>query len=148
MAELGRTLMLQGTSASVGKSFLVAGLCRVYARRGLRVAPFKSQNMALNAAVTAGGAEIGRAQAAQAEAAGIPAEAAMNPILLKAEGDHTCQLVLMGRSLGSFPAAEYRRMRERIWPQVEQSLQELRRRFDLVLIEGAGSIADIPQHMP
>src|ERR1700730_7240243 len=144
MAEhLGRTLMLQGTSSSVGKSFLVAGLCRVYARRGLRVAPFKSQNMALNAAVTADGAEIGRAQAAQAEAAGISAEAAMNPILLKAESDHTCQLVLMGRPLGSFPAAEYRRMREQLWPRDEQSLQDLRRRFDLVLIEGAGSPAEV-----
>ena len=144
MAErIARTLMLQGTASSVGKSFLVAGLCRVYARRGLRVAPFKSQNMALNAAVTIDGAEIGRAQAAQAEAAGITAEAAMNPILLKAERDHTCQVILMGRSLGSFPATEYRRMREQIWPQVEQSLQELRRRFDLVLIEGAGSPAEV-----
>lgn len=137
------TLMLQGASSSVGKSFLIAGLCRLYARRGLRVAPFKSQNMALNAAVTLDGAEIGRAQAVQAEAAGVAAEAAMNPILLKAERDHTCQVVVMGRSLGSFSAAEYRRMREQLWPQVERSLQDLRRRFDLVLIEGAGSPAEV-----
>ena len=137
------TLMLQGTSSSVGKSFLIAGLCRLYARRGMRVAPFKSQNMALNAAVTPDGAEIGRAQAVQAEAAGVAAEAAMNPILLKAERDHTCQVVVMGHSLGSFSAADYRRMRTRLWPQVEQSLHELRRRFDLVLIEGAGRPAEV-----
>jgi adenosylcobyric acid synthase len=138
-----RTVMLQGTSSSVGKSFLCAGICRLYARRGLRVAPFKSQNMALNAAVTPDGAEIGRAQAVQAEAAGVAAEAAMNPILLKAEGDHACQVVLMGRSLGSFPAAEYRRMRAGLWPQVERSLRDLRGRFDLVVIEGAGSPAEV-----
>lgn len=135
--------MLQGASSSVGKSFLCAGLCRLYARRGLRVAPFKSQNMALNAAVTLDGAEVGRAQAVQAEAAGVAAEAAMNPILLKADSDHTCQVVLMGRSLGSFRAAEYRLMRRRLWPQVESSLNDLRRRFDLVLIEGAGSPAEV-----
>ncbi|GAC1339738.1 MAG: cobyric acid synthase [Candidatus Dormibacteria bacterium] len=144
MAErLGRTVMLQGTSSSVGKSYLSAGLCRLYARRGLSVAPFKSQNMALNAAVTPDGAEIGRAQAVQAEAALVPAEVAMNPILLKAEGDHTCQVVVMGRSLGSFPAAEYRRMRAGLWPHVVDSLHDLRRRFDLVVIEGAGSPAEV-----
>ena len=141
--RLAPTLMLQGASSSVGKSFLVAGLCRLYARRGLRVAPFKSQNMALNAAVTPDGAEIGRAQAVQAEAAGVAAEAAMNPVLLKAEKDHTCQVVVMGRSLGTFSAADYRRMRGRLWPQIEQSLHDLRRRFDLVLIEGAGSPAEV-----
>jgi adenosylcobyric acid synthase len=135
--------MLQGTSSSVGKSFLCAGLCRLYARRGLRVAPFKSQNMALNAAVTPDGAEIGRAQAVQAEAAGVPAEAAMNPILLKAERDHTAQVVVMGRALGSVPAAEYRAMRRRLWPQVVAALDDLRGRFDLVVIEGAGSPAEV-----
>src|SRR5207302_7362186 len=106
--QRARTLMLQGTSSSVGKSYLTAGLCRLYARRGIRVAPFKSQNMALNSAVTLDGAEIGRAQAVQAEAALVPAEAAMNPILLKAEGESACQVVVMGRPLGSFSAAEYR----------------------------------------
>jgi adenosylcobyric acid synthase len=135
--------MLQGTSSSVGKSFLCAGLCRLYARRGLRVAPFKSQNMALNAAVTPTGAEIGRAQAVQAEAAMQPAEAAMNPILLKAERDHTSQVVLLGRPLGTFPASEYRALRPTLWPAVVESLQDLRRRFDLVVIEGAGSPAEV-----
>jgi adenosylcobyric acid synthase len=140
---LARTVMLQGTSSSVGKSFLCAGLCRLYARRGLRVAPFKSQNMALNAAVTPDGAEIGRAQAVQAEAAGVPAEAAMNPVLLKAEGDRVAQVVVMGRAAGSVGAADYRDLRRRLWPQVREALQDLRRRFDLVVIEGAGSPAEV-----
>jgi len=136
MAErVARTVMLQGTSSSVGKSYLSAGLCRLYARRGLRVAPFKSQNMALNAAVTPDGAEIGRAQAVQAEAARVPAEAVMNPILLKAESDRSCQVVVMGSSVGSFAAAEYRGMRAALWPQVVDALADLRGRFDLVVIE-------------
>jgi len=137
------TLMLQGTSSSVGKSFLAAGLCRLYARRGLRVAPFKAQNMALNSAVTPDGAEIGRAQAVQAEAAGVPPEAAMNPILLKAEGDSSCQVVVMGRSAGSFSAVAYRALRDTLWPQVADALDGLRGRFDLVVIEGAGSPAEV-----
>lgn len=143
MAELARTLMLQGASSSVGKSFLTAGLCRLYARRGLRVAPFKSQNMALNSAVTPDGREIGRAQAMQAEAACVPAEAVMNPILLKAEAESRCQVVVMGRSMGSVAAVEYRAMRDHLWPQVTSALAELRRRFDLVVIEGAGSPAEV-----
>jgi len=138
-----RTLMLQGTSSSVGKSYLAAGLCRLYARRGLRVAPFKAQNMALNAAVTPDGAEIGRAQAAQAEAAGVTPEAAMNPILLKAEGDRTCQVVLMGRPLGTYHATQMPALRQRLWPQVRDALNHLRQRFDLVVIEGAGSPAEV-----
>jgi adenosylcobyric acid synthase len=140
---LARTLMLQGTSSSVGKSYLVTGLCRLYARRGLRVAPFKAQNMALNAAVTPDGAEIGRAQAVQAEAAGVVPEVAMNPVLLKAEGDRTCQVVLMGRPLGSYGAGEMVALRARLWPRVRAALDQLRRRFDLVVIEGAGSPAEV-----
>ena len=144
MAERrARTLMLQGTSSSVGKSYLTAGLCRLYARRGLRVAPFKSQNMALNSAVTPEGAEIGRAQAVQAEAALVPAEAAMNPVLLKAEGESSCQVVVMGRPLGSFSASAYRDLRAALWPRVLESLDDLRGRFDLVFIEGAGSPAEV-----
>jgi adenosylcobyric acid synthase len=137
------TLMLQGTSSSVGKSYLAAGLCRLYARRGLRVAPFKSQNMALNSAVTPAGAEIGRAQAVQALAARVVAEASMNPILLKAEGDSSCQVVVMGRPAGSFTAAAYRDLRATLWPTVLAALADLRRRFDLVVIEGAGSPAEV-----
>jgi len=135
--------MLQGTSSSVGKSYLTAGLCRLYARRGLRVAPFKAQNMALNSAVTAEGHEIGRAQAMQAEAARVAAEAAMNPILLKAEGERSCQVVVMGESQGTYSAAGYRELRESLWPGVEAALEELRSRFDLILIEGAGSPAEV-----
>src|SRR5438876_3232974 len=144
MAErLARTLMLQGTSSSVGKSYLAAGLCRLYARRGLRVAPFKAQNMALNSAVTQDGAEIGRAQAVQAEAACVPAEAGMNPVLLKAEADSTCQVILMGRPLGVYSAAAYRDLRAELWPTVAAALADLRSRFDLVVIEGAGSPAEV-----
>jgi adenosylcobyric acid synthase len=135
--------MLQGTSSSVGKSYLAAGLCRLYERRGLSVAPFKSQNMALNSAVTLDGAEIGRAQAVQADAAGVPAEAAMNPILLKAEGDSSCQVIVMGKSIGSFAAAQYRDLRPSLWPTVLEALETLRGRFDLVVIEGAGSPAEV-----
>src|SRR5579859_5688604 len=141
-AAKGRTLMLQGTSSSVGKSFLVTALCRVYARRGVRVAPFKSQNMALNAAVTARG-EIGRAQAVQAEAAGVEALPEMNPILLKAEGEGRCQVVVMGRPIGSMEAREYRARRAELWPEVCRALNDLRTRFDLIIIEGAGSPAEV-----
>src|SRR5207237_5804251 len=100
-------------------------------------------NMALNSAVTFDGAEIGRAQAVQADAAGVPAEAAMNPILLKAEGDSSCQVVVMGRPIGSCSAAEYRDLRASLWPRVAEALDDLRSRFDLVVIEGAGSPAEV-----
>jgi len=140
---LAPTLMLQGATSSAGKTYLAAGLCRVYHRRGLRVAPFKAQNMALNSAVTPDGAEIGRAQAVQAEAARVPAEAGMNPVLLKAEADSSCQVVLMGRPIGVYSAAAYRDLRAELWPTVAAALADLRSRFDLVVIEGAGSPAEV-----
>ena len=135
--------MIQGTASSVGKSFLVAGLCRVYARRGLRVAPFKAQNMSLNSAVTGGGAEISRSQAVQAEAAGIAAMVEMNPVLLKPESDQRSQLICMGKVVGTLASEDFGQWRPRLWEQVRSALECLRGQFDLVLIEGAGSPAEV-----
>jgi adenosylcobyric acid synthase len=136
-------LMVCGTASDVGKSVVVAGLCRVLARSGVSVAPFKAQNMSLNAAVTADGAEIGRAQALQALAAGIEPEAVMNPILLKPTGERTSQVVVLGRAVGVLDAAAYRRRTPALWDVVLESLADLRRRFDVVLLEGAGGAAEI-----
>jgi adenosylcobyric acid synthase len=141
--SLAPCLMIQGTASGVGKSVLTAALCRLFARAGYRVAPFKSQNMALNAAVTPDGREIGRAQAAQAEAAGVEPTVDMNPILLKPEGEDRSQVVVGGVSRGSFDFKEYGAMRAQLLPIVEASLGRLRRAYDLVVIEGAGSPAEI-----
>ncbi len=135
--------MIQGTSSSVGKSVLVAALCRIFARRGLKVAPFKAQNMALNSYVTAAGAEMGRAQAVQAAAAGRAPEAEMNPVLLKPEGDSRSQVVLMGRPWKTLSAGEYYACREVLWSSVVASFEKLASENDLVLVEGAGSPAEI-----
>ncbi|MCU1378552.1 MAG: cobyric acid synthase CobQ [Acidimicrobiales bacterium] len=135
--------MVCGTASDVGKSVIVAGLCRVLVRQGVAVAPFKAQNMSLNAAVTADGSEIGRAQALQAVAAGIEPEAVMNPILLKPTGERSSQVVVLGRALGELEAAEYHRAKEGLWDVVLDSLADLRRRFDVVLLEGAGGAAEI-----
>ena len=140
---MARTLMIQGTASNVGKSLLTAGLCRVYARRGLRVAPFKAQNMALNSYVTPDGLEIGRAQAVQAAAARIAPHTDMNPVLLKPEGDSRSQVVLFGRPWKTLRAAEYYREKPVLWEAVAAALERLDRSYDLVLIEGAGSPAEI-----
>jgi adenosylcobyric acid synthase len=136
--------MVQGTASSVGKSTLVAGLCRLYARRGVRVAPFKAQNMSNNAAVCADGGEIGRAQFAQAIAAGVDATVDMNPILLKPQGG-TSQVVVRGRVHGAETAAEYWRSarRQELWSVAVDSLDRLRSEYELVIAEGAGSPAEI-----
>ena len=136
-------LMIQGTASGVGKSLLAAAFCRIFARAGYRVAPFKAQNMALNAAVTIAGGEIGRAQAAQAAAAGIEATVDMNPILLKPEPGDRSQVVVRGRALASVTWREYQRMQADLLPIVAESLARLRAAWDLVVIEGAGSPAEI-----
>jgi adenosylcobyric acid synthase len=140
---LAPCLMMQGTGSGVGKSLLTAALCRIFRRAGHRVAPFKSQNMSLNAAVTADGGEIGRAQAAQAAAAGVEATVDMNPILLKPEAGGRSQVVVRGRAVASLRWDDYGRMASTLWPLIGESLERLRRAHDLVLIEGAGSPAEI-----
>ncbi|MDH5674280.1 MAG: cobyric acid synthase [Myxococcales bacterium] len=142
-AGLCPTLMVQGTASSVGKSLLVAGLCRHFARRGLSVAPFKSQNMALNAFVTPEGHEIGRAQALQARAAGLLPHVDMNPVLLKPEADARAQVVLMGQPLARLEAVDYDSRKREFGGIIAGCLERLRRAHDLVLIEGAGSPAEI-----
>ena len=122
MTSLAPCLMVQGTASGVGKSLLTAALCRIFHRAGHRVAPFKSQNMSLNAAVTLDGGEIGRAQAAQAEAAGIEPTVDMNPILLKPEADDRSQVIVRGRVMASARWAEYGQMVPRLWPLVAESL--------------------------
>ena len=136
-------LMIQGTASGVGKSVLATAFCRIFARAGYRVAPFKSQNMALNAAVTLEGGEIGRAQAAQAAAAGIEPTVDMNPILLKPEPGYRSQVVVRGRAVTSATWRDYQRMQADLLPIVAESLARLRRTWDLVIIEGAGSPAEI-----
>ncbi len=135
--------MVCGTGSDVGKTSIVAGLCRLLARQGVRVAPFKAQNMALNSFVTPSGHEIGRAQGIQALAAGVEPEAAMNPILLKPTGERTSQVVVMGRAVGCLDAAAYQAEKVRLWPVVQEALADLRARFDVVIVEGAGSAAEI-----
>ncbi len=138
-----KVLMVQGTSSSVGKSLLSAALCRVFARKGVRVAPFKAQNMSNNAAVCADGAEIGRAQAVQAVAAGIEPTADMNPVLLKPEGNSRSQVVVLGRPWRTLQAGNYYRRKEELWPIVTAALDRLRSAYELVVIEGAGSPAEL-----
>ncbi len=136
-------LLVCGTHSDAGKSLVTAGLCRWLARRGVSVAPFKSQNMALNSVVTAGGAEIGRAQAVQAAAAGIEAEAAMNPVLIKPSGERSSQVIVMGRPWRDADARSYQAMKAQLRPVVEDALADLRARYDVVVCEGAGSPAEI-----
>ncbi|SUE44487.1 cobyric acid synthase [Roseomonas gilardii] len=136
-------LMFQGTGSSVGKSLLVAGLARLFAQRGLRVRPFKPQNMSNNAAVTADGGEIGRAQALQARAAGVAPSVHMNPVLLKPQSETGSQVVVQGRVLATARAREYQDMKPRLMPHVLDSFARLRAEADLVLVEGAGSASEI-----
>ncbi|KQQ78401.1 cobalamin biosynthesis protein CobQ [Rhizobium sp. Leaf321] len=140
---VARALMFQGTGSDVGKSLVVAGLARVFTLRGLSVLPFKPQNMSNNAAVTADGGEIGRAQALQARAAGVPLSVHMNPVLLKPQSEVGAQVVVQGRVEGNAKAAEYQLLKPRLLSRVLESFEILKARADLVLVEGAGSASEI-----
>src|SRR5580698_8043555 len=138
-----RALMFQGTGSDVGKSLIVAGLARAFTLRGFKVRPFKPQNMSNNAAVTADGGEIGRAQALQARAAGVPSSVHMNPVLLKPQSEIGAQIVVQGRVVGSAKAAAYQHMKRDLLPAVLDSFARLKVEADIVLVEGAGSASEI-----
>ena len=138
-----KTLMILGSMSSAGKSLLVTALCRIYARHGVRVIPFKAQNMSNNAAVCPDGGEIGRAQALQAAAAGLAPCVDMNPVLIKPEGDSRSQVILMGRPWSTLQAKTYYEKKAALWEHVTASLDRLRAEYDLVIIEGAGSAAEL-----
>ncbi len=139
----GRALMVQGCSSSAGKSYLTAALCRHYARRGVRVAPFKAQNMSNNAGVTPDGLEMGRAQLTQARAARVTPDVRMNPVLIKPEGDTRSQVVVLGRRDESVSRLPWTERKGTLWPVVRRSLNSLLDEFELVVIEGAGSPAEV-----
>jgi adenosylcobyric acid synthase len=140
---MAKALMIQGTGSGAGKSLIVAALCRIFSDEGIRVAPFKAQNMALNSFITVEGGEIGRAQVLQAEAARIEPATDMNPVLLKASGDMGSQVIIHGRAYKHMKAQEYYSFRKEAWEAVQQSYSRLSGRYDLILMEGAGSPAEI-----
>lgn len=141
---LAKTIMVQGTASHVGKSVLVAALCRIFYQDGYRVAPFKSQNMALNSFVTKEGGEMGRAQVVQAEAAGVEPVVEMNPILLKPTGQSSSQVIVLGRPIGNLSAREYHNgYAQKAWETICRALDRLRNNYDIVVIEGAGSPAEV-----
>ena len=139
----GKSIMLQGTGSSVGKSMLCAALCRIFREDGLRVAPFKSQNMALNSFATKEGLEMGRAQVVQAQAAGVEPSVEMNPILLKPTSDRKSQVVCLGKPIGNMDAVEYHRYKPNLRDLVKRTYDSLESKYDAVVIEGAGSPAEI-----
>ena len=138
-----KTLMIQGTASSVGKSILVTALCRIFKQDGLRVAPFKSQNMTRNTFVTKDGEEMGLAQVVQAEAAGLEPSVDMNPILLKPEANSRSQVLVRGKPAVTLTAGEYGRYTHKLLPVVEEVLARVRSAYDIVVIEGAGNPAEI-----
>ncbi len=138
-----KVLVILGTSSSVGKSLLVAGLCHLYARRGVRVAPYKAQNMSNNAAVCPDGSEIGRAQATQAIASGLEPHVDMNPVLIKPEADARAQVVVNGRAWKTLSARDYYPKKDILWEAATSALDRLREKYELIIVEGAGSAAEL-----
>lgn len=138
-----KCIMVQGTMSGAGKSLLCTALCRIFARDGLRAAPFKSQNMALNSFVTRDGLEMGRAQAVQAQAAGIEPDVRMNPVLLKPSSDVGSQVIVNGEVRGQMPASEYFRYKRQLFPEILAAYDSLAAAYDVIVIEGAGSPAEI-----
>lgn len=143
LAPKARALFVGGTGSDVGKSVLAAGLCRLLRRQGVRVLPFKAQNMALNSAATPDGGEIGRAQALQAAACGVPAQVDMNPVLLKPNSETGAQVIVQGRPVGNMSVADYHAYKPIAFARIEESYRRLAARADVVVLEGAGSIAEI-----
>ena len=138
-----KAIMIQGTMSNAGKSVLTAGLCRIFKQDGYSVAPFKSQNMALNSFITKEGLEMGRAQVMQAEAAGVEPSVRMNPILLKPNSDTGSQVIVNGEVLGNMGAADYFRYKKRLVPQIMEAYQSLAAEYDVIVLEGASSPAEI-----
>jgi len=140
---MAKALMIQGTGSGAGKSLIVAALCRIFRDKGINVAPFKAQNMALNSAITRDGGEMGRAQVLQAEAARVEPTVDMNPILLKASGEMGSQVIIQGKIHASMKAQEYYAFKQTAWESVKESFDRLSKRFELIVLEGAGSPAEI-----
>ena len=140
---MAKNIMIQGTMSNAGKSLLCAGLCRIFKQDGYRVAPFKSQNMALNSFITKDGGEMGRAQVVQAEAAGVEPDVRMNPILLKPTTDVGSQVIVNGQVQGNMKAMEYYRRKREYIPAVMEAYNALAAEYDIIVIEGAGSPAEI-----
>ncbi len=140
---MAKSIMIQGTMSNVGKSLITAGLCRIFAQDGYKVAPFKSQNMALNSYITEEGLEMGRAQVMQAEAAGIKPSVLMNPILLKPTTDTGSQVIVNGEVLGNMSARDYFEYKKQLIPEIKKAYRKLEESYDIIVIEGAGSPAEI-----
>jgi len=143
MNRKAKALMILGTASDVGKSVIAAGLCRIFYRAGIRVAPFKAQNMSLNSYVTLDCGEIGWAQAAQAQACGIEPTVDMNPILLKPVSPLGSQVIVQGKVYGNMPIGNYYDVKQKIWQRIKESYRRLSRKFDLIVLEGAGGAAEI-----
>ncbi|MCK9192006.1 MAG: cobyric acid synthase, partial [Sphaerochaetaceae bacterium] len=140
---MAKVLMIQGTMSGAGKSIVVAGLCRLFKNRGYKVAPFKAQNMALNSFITNEGLEMGRAQVVQAEACGIEPSCLMNPLLLKPQSDVGSQVILNGKVLGNYSAKEFYKIKKDMVAPIMESYERLSEDYDLIIVEGAGSPAEI-----